>query len=146
MISFSLFPTRMKECTSLGLNGYLWFLLRHMSRSSHPPGSMEGNVLASEILQKFRQLRMDHTWTDSHYATLQFPSRYQVTDDIVLIILFDSWWYPLLRIQYTVCFWFVCVCIGVCSICRAIKVHVRSHTKFYSSHFKRLKLCRHGLG
>ncbi|XP_035265548.1 transferrin receptor protein 2 [Anguilla anguilla] len=51
--------------------------VRRMSRSTHPPGSSEGNTLAREILQKFRQLRMDHTWTDSHYATLQFPSRTQ---------------------------------------------------------------------
>ncbi|KAJ8387441.1 hypothetical protein AAFF_G00156790 [Aldrovandia affinis] len=51
--------------------------VRHMSKSTHPPGSSEGNALASDILQKFRQLHMDHTWTDSHYATLQFPSRTQ---------------------------------------------------------------------
>ncbi|KAJ8255040.1 hypothetical protein GJAV_G00200280 [Gymnothorax javanicus] len=51
--------------------------VRRMSRSTHPSGSSEGTTLASEILQKFRQLRMDHTWTDSHYATLQFPSRTQ---------------------------------------------------------------------
>ncbi|KAG9346430.1 hypothetical protein JZ751_006741 [Albula glossodonta] len=51
--------------------------VRRVSRSPHPPGSSEGSALASEILQKFRQLHMDHTWTDSHYATLQFPSRTQ---------------------------------------------------------------------
>ncbi|KAG7464497.1 hypothetical protein MATL_G00166270 [Megalops atlanticus] len=52
-------------------------MVRRMSRETHPPGSSEGNALASEILQNFRKLRMDHTWTDSHYATLQFPSRTQ---------------------------------------------------------------------
>ncbi|XP_029113404.1 transferrin receptor protein 2 isoform X1 [Scleropages formosus] len=51
--------------------------VRRVSRATHPPGSMEGNELASEILHNFRRLRMDHTWTDSHYATLQFPSRSQ---------------------------------------------------------------------
>ncbi|XP_048884109.1 transferrin receptor protein 2 [Brienomyrus brachyistius] len=49
--------------------------IRRVSRAAHPPGSLEGSELASEILQNFRQLRMDHTWTDSHYATLQFPSK-----------------------------------------------------------------------
>ncbi|TRY60732.1 hypothetical protein DNTS_007805, partial [Danionella cerebrum] len=48
-----------------------------VSRASHPPGSSEGNALAREILQNLQNLRMDHTWTDSHYATLQFPSRSQ---------------------------------------------------------------------
>ncbi|XP_062871429.1 transferrin receptor protein 2 isoform X2 [Trichomycterus rosablanca] len=51
--------------------------VRRVSRSSHPPGSSEGNALATEILQTFQQLHMDHTWTDSHYASLQFPSRTQ---------------------------------------------------------------------
>nr|XP_023653302.1 transferrin receptor protein 2 isoform X1 [Paramormyrops kingsleyae]XP_023653303.1 transferrin receptor protein 2 isoform X1 [Paramormyrops kingsleyae]XP_023653304.1 transferrin receptor protein 2 isoform X1 [Paramormyrops kingsleyae] len=51
--------------------------IRRVSRAAHPPGSLEGSELASEILQNFRQLRMDHTWTDSHYATLQFPSKTQ---------------------------------------------------------------------
>ncbi|XP_043088513.1 transferrin receptor protein 2 isoform X3 [Puntigrus tetrazona] len=49
--------------------------LRRVSRASHPPGSSEGNVVAREILQNLQNLGMDHTWTDSHYATLQFPSR-----------------------------------------------------------------------
>uniref|UniRef100_A0A673GMP6 Transferrin receptor 2 n=1 Tax=Sinocyclocheilus rhinocerous TaxID=307959 RepID=A0A673GMP6_9TELE len=48
-----------------------------LSRASHPPGSSEGNAVAREILQNLQNLRMDHTWTDSHYATLQFPSRTQ---------------------------------------------------------------------
>ncbi|XP_042610232.1 uncharacterized protein LOC109076018 [Cyprinus carpio] len=51
--------------------------LRRVSRASHPPGSSEGNAVAREILQNLQNLRMDHTWTDSHYATLQFPSRTQ---------------------------------------------------------------------
>ncbi|CAB1350633.1 unnamed protein product, partial [Coregonus sp. 'balchen'] len=34
-----------------------------------------GTALAAEILQTFKDLHMDHTWADSHYATLQFPSR-----------------------------------------------------------------------
>lgn len=46
-----------------------------VSRASHPPGSSEGTSLASEILRRFRQLQMDHTWTESLYATLQFPDR-----------------------------------------------------------------------
>ncbi|XP_041821343.1 transferrin receptor protein 2 [Chelmon rostratus] len=48
-----------------------------VSRASHPPGSSEGTALASEILRRFRQLQMDHTWTESLYATLQFPHRSQ---------------------------------------------------------------------
>nr|XP_046236713.1 transferrin receptor protein 2-like isoform X3 [Scatophagus argus] len=48
-----------------------------VSRASHPPGSAEGMALASEVLQRFRQLQMDHTWTESLYATLQFPHRSQ---------------------------------------------------------------------
>ncbi|XP_050924736.1 transferrin receptor protein 2 isoform X2 [Lates calcarifer] len=48
-----------------------------VSRASHPPGSAEGTSLASEILRRFRQLQMDHTWTESLYATLQFPDRSQ---------------------------------------------------------------------
>ncbi|XP_051956123.1 transferrin receptor protein 2 isoform X1 [Xyrauchen texanus] len=51
--------------------------LRRVSRTSHPSGSSEGNAIAQEILQNLQNLRMDHTWTDSHYATLQFPSRTQ---------------------------------------------------------------------
>ncbi|XP_067117734.1 transferrin receptor protein 2 [Osmerus mordax] len=51
--------------------------VRRVSRASHPSGSPEGTLLAADILHRFRQLRMDHTWTDSHYATLQFPSRTQ---------------------------------------------------------------------
>ncbi|XP_057175345.1 transferrin receptor protein 2 [Triplophysa rosa] len=51
--------------------------VRRVSRTSHPPGSSEGNAVASEILHNLQNLRMDHTWTDSHYATLQFPSRSQ---------------------------------------------------------------------
>uniref|UniRef100_A0A3Q4MDI7 Transferrin receptor 2 n=1 Tax=Neolamprologus brichardi TaxID=32507 RepID=A0A3Q4MDI7_NEOBR len=31
------------------------------------PGSSEGTSLASEILQRFRELQMDHTWTESLY-------------------------------------------------------------------------------
>ncbi|XP_028254650.1 transferrin receptor protein 2 [Parambassis ranga] len=46
-----------------------------VSRASHPPGSSEGTALASEILHGFRQLQMDHTWTESLYAMLQFPDR-----------------------------------------------------------------------
>ncbi|XP_036967033.1 transferrin receptor protein 2 isoform X1 [Acanthopagrus latus] len=48
-----------------------------VSRASHPPGSSEGTSLASEVLRRFRQLQMDHTWTESLYATLQFPHRSQ---------------------------------------------------------------------
>uniref|UniRef100_A0A669CXM6 Transferrin receptor 2 n=1 Tax=Oreochromis niloticus TaxID=8128 RepID=A0A669CXM6_ORENI len=48
-----------------------------VSRAAHPPGSSEGTALASEILQRFRDLQMDHTWTESLYATLQFPDRSQ---------------------------------------------------------------------
>uniref|UniRef100_A0A8C8K3W1 Transferrin receptor 2 n=1 Tax=Oncorhynchus tshawytscha TaxID=74940 RepID=A0A8C8K3W1_ONCTS len=46
-------------------------------RTTHPSGSSEGTTLAAEILETFKDLHMDHTWTDSHYATLQFPSRIQ---------------------------------------------------------------------
>ncbi|XP_034741986.1 transferrin receptor protein 2, partial [Etheostoma cragini] len=48
-----------------------------VSRANHPPGSSEGTSLASEILRRFRRLQMDHTWTESLYATLQFPDRSQ---------------------------------------------------------------------
>ncbi|XP_070849156.1 transferrin receptor protein 2 [Chaetodon trifascialis] len=48
-----------------------------VSRASHPPGSSEGTSVASEVLRRFRQLQMDHTWTESLYATLQFPHRSQ---------------------------------------------------------------------
>ncbi|XP_015260218.1 PREDICTED: transferrin receptor protein 2 [Cyprinodon variegatus] len=48
-----------------------------VSRAAHPPGSSEGTALASEILRRFRKLPMDHTWTESLYATLQFPDRTQ---------------------------------------------------------------------
>ncbi|XP_008303388.1 transferrin receptor protein 2 [Stegastes partitus] len=48
-----------------------------VSRTPHPPGSSEGTALASEILRRFQQLQMDHTWTESLYATLQFPDRAQ---------------------------------------------------------------------
>uniref|UniRef100_W5N7W6 Transferrin receptor 2 n=1 Tax=Lepisosteus oculatus TaxID=7918 RepID=W5N7W6_LEPOC len=51
----------------------------HFSRMPHPPGSLEGNSLATEVLEFFRQLKMDHTWTDSHFANLQFPSRHTLT-------------------------------------------------------------------
>ncbi|XP_007237563.3 transferrin receptor protein 2 [Astyanax mexicanus] len=51
--------------------------VRRVSRATHPTGSSEGNALATEILQSFQKLQMDHTWTDSHYATLQYPSRAQ---------------------------------------------------------------------
>ncbi|CAN9509398.1 unnamed protein product [Ophioblennius macclurei] len=44
-----------------------------VSRAPHPPGSSVGTSLASDILQRFRRLQMDHTWTESLYATLQFP-------------------------------------------------------------------------
>lgn len=49
--------------------------VRRVSRASHPPGSSEGTSLASEVLQRFREMPMDHTWTESLYATLQFPHR-----------------------------------------------------------------------
>uniref|UniRef100_A0A3B4U1N3 Transferrin receptor protein 1 n=1 Tax=Seriola dumerili TaxID=41447 RepID=A0A3B4U1N3_SERDU len=49
--------------------------LSRVSRASHPPGSVEGTSLASEILRCFTQLHMDHTWTESLFATLQFPDR-----------------------------------------------------------------------
>uniref|UniRef100_A0A3P8ZIS5 Transferrin receptor 2 n=1 Tax=Esox lucius TaxID=8010 RepID=A0A3P8ZIS5_ESOLU len=51
--------------------------IRRVSRTTHPSGSSEGTALAAEILEMFKDLHMDHTWTDSHYATLQFPSRTQ---------------------------------------------------------------------
>ncbi|KAI3375571.1 hypothetical protein L3Q82_003708 [Scortum barcoo] len=51
--------------------------ISRVSRASHPPGSSEGTSLASEVLRRFRQLQMDHTWTESLYATLQFPDRSQ---------------------------------------------------------------------
>ncbi|XP_041840704.1 transferrin receptor protein 2 isoform X2 [Melanotaenia boesemani] len=50
-----------------------------VSRAGHPPGSSEGTAVASEILQRFRQLQMDHSWTESLYATLQFPDRTQTS-------------------------------------------------------------------
>ncbi|KAM9836769.1 transferrin receptor protein 2 [Aulostomus maculatus] len=46
-----------------------------VSRANHPPGSAEGTSLAADVLRRFRQLPMDHTWTESLYATLQFPDR-----------------------------------------------------------------------
>ncbi|XP_023201643.1 transferrin receptor protein 2 isoform X3 [Xiphophorus maculatus] len=46
-----------------------------VSRADHPPGSSEGTVLASEVLGRFRKLQMDHTWTESLFATLQVPDR-----------------------------------------------------------------------
>ncbi|KAK2899288.1 transferrin receptor protein 2 [Channa argus] len=52
-------------------------MVSRVSRASHPPGSAEGTSLASEILRRFRELRMDHTWAESLYATLQFPDRSQ---------------------------------------------------------------------
>ncbi|KAF4078375.1 hypothetical protein AMELA_G00198550 [Ameiurus melas] len=51
--------------------------VQRVSRTAHPAGSSEGHALAMEILQSFQNLHMDHTWTDSHYATLQFPSSMQ---------------------------------------------------------------------
>ncbi|XP_037618873.1 transferrin receptor protein 2 isoform X1 [Sebastes umbrosus] len=48
-----------------------------VSRANHPPGSSDGTSLASEVLRRFRLLPMDHTWTESLYATLQFPHRSQ---------------------------------------------------------------------
>ena len=53
------------------------FVVSRVSRADHPPGSSEGTALASEILRRFRLLQMDHTWTESLYATLQFPNRYE---------------------------------------------------------------------
>lgn len=63
------------DCLFCYMHCRLCFLFRRVSRTTHPPGSSEGNDLAREILQSFQKLHMDHTWTDSHYATLQFPSR-----------------------------------------------------------------------
>ncbi|KAK9525205.1 hypothetical protein VZT92_017527 [Zoarces viviparus] len=51
--------------------------VRRVSRANHPPGSSDGTSLASEVLRRFRLLQMDHTWTESLYATLQFPHRSQ---------------------------------------------------------------------
>uniref|UniRef100_A0A8C9ZRP7 Transferrin receptor 2 n=1 Tax=Sander lucioperca TaxID=283035 RepID=A0A8C9ZRP7_SANLU len=48
-----------------------------VSRANHPPGSSEGTALASDVLRRFTRLQMDHTWTESLYATLQFPHRSQ---------------------------------------------------------------------
>ncbi|XP_076009851.1 transferrin receptor protein 2 isoform X2 [Genypterus blacodes] len=55
----------------------LGICIHRVSRASHPPGSAEGTSLASEILHRFKLLHMDHTWTESLYATLQFPDRAQ---------------------------------------------------------------------
>nr|XP_020443190.1 transferrin receptor protein 2-like [Monopterus albus] len=52
-------------------------MVSRVSRANHPPGSAEGTSLASEILRRFTQLQMDHTWTESLCATLQFPDRSQ---------------------------------------------------------------------
>ncbi|KAK1135378.1 transferrin receptor protein 2 [Acipenser oxyrinchus oxyrinchus] len=49
--------------------------VRRFSQSPHPPGSAEGKTLAAEVLNTFKKLNLDHTWTDSHYARLQFPDR-----------------------------------------------------------------------
>uniref|UniRef100_A0A665TMW9 Transferrin receptor 2 n=1 Tax=Echeneis naucrates TaxID=173247 RepID=A0A665TMW9_ECHNA len=51
-------------------------------RTSHPPGSAEGTVLASDILNRFRKLQLDHTWTESLYATLVGVS---VTGSVVVM-------------------------------------------------------------
>uniref|UniRef100_A0A3Q4GV15 Transferrin receptor 2 n=1 Tax=Neolamprologus brichardi TaxID=32507 RepID=A0A3Q4GV15_NEOBR len=48
------------------------------------PGSSEGTSLASEILQRFRELQMDHTWTESLYATLLVDSAGRVSEEIPL--------------------------------------------------------------
>uniref|UniRef100_A0A3Q3LTN3 Uncharacterized protein n=1 Tax=Mastacembelus armatus TaxID=205130 RepID=A0A3Q3LTN3_9TELE len=39
-----------------------------VSRANHPSGSAEGTSLATEILRRFRELPMDHTWTESLYS------------------------------------------------------------------------------
>lgn len=49
--------------------------IRWMSRKSHPSGSDEIKELAQDILQDFKQYRLDHIWTDTHYVGLQFPDR-----------------------------------------------------------------------
>ncbi|KAM9701174.1 LOW QUALITY PROTEIN: transferrin receptor protein 2-like [Menidia menidia] len=50
-------------------------MVSRVSRGPHPPGSPEGTALASEVLRGLQTLQMDHTWTESLYATLQFPDR-----------------------------------------------------------------------
>ncbi|XP_018429887.1 PREDICTED: transferrin receptor protein 2 [Nanorana parkeri] len=49
--------------------------IRKFSRIPHPSGSLENQNLADDILQQFRNFPVDHTWVESHYATLQFPNR-----------------------------------------------------------------------
>lgn len=62
--------------TNLFFSLSLFIIISRVSRANHPPGSAEGTSLALEILRRFRELQMDHTWTESLYATLQFPDRY----------------------------------------------------------------------
>uniref|UniRef100_A0A665TFE2 Transferrin receptor 2 n=1 Tax=Echeneis naucrates TaxID=173247 RepID=A0A665TFE2_ECHNA len=45
-----------------------------VSRTSHPPGSAEGTVLASDILNRFRKLQLDHTWTESLYGGVVYAN------------------------------------------------------------------------
>ncbi|XP_064409107.1 transferrin receptor protein 2 [Latimeria chalumnae] len=49
--------------------------IKRISRKPHPPGSQVMETLALEVRDKFSQFKLDHTWTDSHYVTLQFPDR-----------------------------------------------------------------------
>ncbi|XP_028654062.1 transferrin receptor protein 2 isoform X1 [Erpetoichthys calabaricus] len=61
------------------------------SQMTHPPGSSTGSMLAAHVLETFKKLKLDHTWTDSHYATLQFPDRMkpnylQIVDNTGMLI------------------------------------------------------------
>ncbi|KAG2468425.1 TFR2 protein, partial [Polypterus senegalus] len=61
------------------------------SQMTHPPGSTAGSMLAAHVLETFKKLKLDHTWTDSHYATLQFPDRWkpnylQIVDNTGMLI------------------------------------------------------------
>lgn len=102
-------------------------MFRRVSRTSHPPGSSEGNAIASEILQNLQNLRMDHTWTDSHYATLQFPSRCVCAHQFNLCVISSSCAfccavYNQIHHFFKLCM-FVCVCTCVCA-CVYVCVHV----------------------
>ncbi|XP_030043545.1 transferrin receptor protein 2 [Microcaecilia unicolor] len=49
--------------------------IKRISRTNHPAGSDEINLLAHEIMSYFRKYKLDHTWADSHYVPLHFSNR-----------------------------------------------------------------------
>ncbi|XP_078525937.1 transferrin receptor protein 2 [Lissotriton helveticus] len=49
--------------------------IRWVSRKSHPSGSDEIKELALDILEDFKQYKLDHIWADTHYVGLQFPDK-----------------------------------------------------------------------